>query len=242
MRQNAALHKVEGLEASVENGTWLPDDDYIADIRDRWRTEGYARCRFWGGCHSKELHDPRYCSGYRCDPAYWRKHNIEVGHIMELIAPYVGGNAVEYRRLGELHDLDYLKAPHDDGPISPTKDIHPCPVVNDLEQHGAPKEIMIAILEHSPHGRIDGKPHSVLSQSLFFADNFATCRSAGCPLGSDLKFPRPGRMPNDLWDNLMHLTFAPLKDNATATPWRWQKAVEAIESVFPEPPPISTSL
>jgi hypothetical protein len=161
---------------------------------------------------------------------------------MEMLAPYVGGDRKQYRLVGLLHDVDYLEAPHDlDEPDDrediaaagekENVDIHPSLVVKEMALRGAPLEMTLAILEHAPHARLRDVEMSPMSQALYFADNFATCKSAGCKLG-DEPYPRPANMPAQLWDDLMALEIPSIIDTKTASPGRWKGAAQAIEEVF----------
>ena len=233
------LNKTQGLCQRLRSQPnvvtrWIPDDSYVAACISRWLSDESGLCRFPQECKAKVAGNPQTCSGYRCDAPYWRGHNEDVGRIMVLIAPFVGGDSSQYRIAGLLHDVDYLQVPHDRKDVianAMESDVHPSLLVEDLASRGAPLDMVLAILEHAPHSRLHGVEMSSISQVLYFADNFATCKSAGCVLGEE-PYARPKNMPVELWNALIALEIASIQDADTATVGRWMDAVDAIDEVF----------
>src|SRR5205809_5104943 len=93
---------------------------------------------------------------------------------------------------GLVHDLDYLRYPHDDGKPRTGRlfEIHPMVEVKRLEDIGAPAELLLALMEHAPHTGC--KPSSPLSHALIAADNIATFRAVG------KEMPLPPVIPTEL--------------------------------------------
>jgi predicted hydrolase (HD superfamily) len=84
-----------------------------------------------------------------------------------------------WRVAGLLHDLDYLRAPHD-GEDRGVHESHPVPLVMTLRNLGYPPALTLSILEHSPH--LDLEPSSQMSAALIACDEAATL----CAFGEDI--------------------------------------------------------
>jgi putative nucleotidyltransferase with HDIG domain len=115
----------------------------------------------------------------RCGSAYWRKHCAIVARMMENLA-LERGESSNMRKMwhaaGLLHDLDYLKAPHDQyGRF--VGESHPLPLAVMLQDKGFPPFLILAILEHSPH--LELSMSSQMSAALIGCDEAATLAAFG---------------------------------------------------------------
>lgn len=114
----------------------------------------------------------------RGELAYWRDHGRITGDLMAAMTRRWGGNAALYRRVGELHDVDYLPFPHDgkgDGPR------HPVRLVRALFDAGVHPVVCLAVLEHAPYVGCDTAPSSHLSAALSAAEDLATLAALDPP-------------------------------------------------------------
>lgn len=107
----------------------------------------------------------------RDEPAYWADHGELTGSIMAEIAGLTGRNVDLYRRVGRIHDVDYLAYPHDGRGRG---DRHPVPLVKAMHAAGVHPAICRAVLEHAPYAGFDEGPSSALSASLSAAEDLAT--------------------------------------------------------------------
>ncbi len=82
------------------------------------------------------------------------KHASKVGKLMEEFCPLLGIDSDVGFATGFLYDLDYLKYPHDLNPLD-YLEAHPFPLINNLEELEVSPVIILAILEHSPHLKIE---------------------------------------------------------------------------------------
>jgi hypothetical protein len=151
----------------------LPTGLTLKRLQEKWLPAGSFVCR-----NQKENCDSP-CHDNRCDAGYWLKHSEVVAALMRNMADMLGNDPDLYQAAGQVHDLDYVKAPHDLG----CKDIskaHPVALVKDLMEMGAPPILSLAVLEHSPHLNLE--PSSPLSDALVACDDAATLASTGYDL------------------------------------------------------------
>lgn len=154
------------------------DGDEVKAMFDFWLAPNVFVCQM--GC------DP--CSSYcghaerRCGSGYWRNHSAIVAAMMRAMAEMQGASPEKceiWHAAGLLHDLDYLRAPHDlvghDDHES-----HPIPLVVTLQGLNYPPVLILAILEHSPH--LDLGTSSSMSAALIACDEAATL----CAFGDDV--------------------------------------------------------
>lgn len=118
----------------------------------------------------------------RCDMGYWHGHGNAVGQLMARLARRLGKDPNLYLTTGVLHAIDYLSHPHDLG-LSDPDGGHPLPLVRRLNALGAPRSMLMAILEYGPSTGL--KPSGVLSHALRLCDAMVTCFEA------DADFPLP---------------------------------------------------
>lgn len=139
---------------------------------------------------------PEPCSEFcghrenRCGNAYWRNHSALVANMMRNLARERGGDESTqecWHLTGLLHDLDYLKAPHDK-PGHDEDESHPVPLVLSLRARKLPAGMTLAILEHSPH--LDLGQSSRLSAALIGCDEAATLTAFGDPVAAIPGVPR----------------------------------------------------
>jgi hypothetical protein len=88
---------------------------------------------------------------------------------MERLALKIGGDIELYGTTGLIHDLDYLRHPHDRGIYVGR---HPIPLVKYLMRRNANPYMCLAILEHAPHLKLNNL--SRLSFSLTGCEELAT--------------------------------------------------------------------
>ncbi len=107
----------------------------------------------------------------RGDEDYWSDHGELTGKLMAQIALRARAHVDLYRRVGRVHDIDYLAHPHDGkGP----GERHPVPLVTAMRDSGIHPAICCAVLEHAPHAGFDQQPSSRLSAALSAAEDLAT--------------------------------------------------------------------
>jgi hypothetical protein len=111
------------------------------------------------------------------DTDYWLEHARFTSDLMKAYAVRHNKNIVLYGQMGRIHDVDYLKHPHNSKESGDTA-IHPVPAVVYLLERGVPPVISIAIMEHA--GYIGaGKNYSTqLSAALSACDDLATYAAA----------------------------------------------------------------
>jgi hypothetical protein len=122
--------------------------------------------------------------------AYWRDHGDVTAALMERIARAWGGDILLYRRVGLIHDADYLAYPHD-APGSGAR--HPVPLVRSMREAGVHPAICMAVLEHAPYAGFDREPSSRLSATLSVAEDLATIASLGRPFDGDAELSSRAR-------------------------------------------------
>ena len=121
----------------------------------------------------------------RCDMGYWHAHGNVVGQLMARLARRLGKDPNLYMATGVLHALDMLSHPHDrdsspgDAPSHPEG--HPLPLLERLVEFGAPRSMLLAILEYMPSTGL--VPSGLLSHALRVCDAMATCFEA------EVRFP-----------------------------------------------------
>lgn len=171
----------EGLRKSAQPGEGtLPEGELLGKLRRKWLPAGAFVCRG----QQKDC-NPTSC-GNRCSAEYWLSHSGVVASIMKNLAVLLGADTALYQAAGEVHDLDYVKAPHDLGSEN-LLGAHPVPLVLDLMKMGAPPVLSLAVLEHSPH--LNFKPSSRLSEALIACDDAATLASTSYNLSVEVALP-----------------------------------------------------
>jgi hypothetical protein len=116
-------------------------------------------------------------SNGRGDPEYWADHGELTAALMAEIAWQTGADVDLYRRVGRLHDADYLAHPHDaPGPGAR----HPVPLVLAMDDAGVHPAICLAVLEHAPYAGFEA-PSSRLSAALSAAEDLATLAALDPP-------------------------------------------------------------
>lgn len=114
----------------------------------------------------------------RGDGEYWSDHGELTGKLMAEIARRTNRHVDLYRRVGRVHDIDYLAHPHDaKGP----GERHPVPLVSAMRDAGVHPAICCAVLEHAPHAGFDRQPSSRLSAALSAAEDLATLAAIDPP-------------------------------------------------------------
>jgi len=146
----------------------LPRGATLRRLREKWLPQGLAICR-----NQDEGCEPSSCNN-RCASEYWLGHSEVVAALMRRMAELAGDDPKLYESTGLVHDLDYLRAPHDLGNRDVSA-VHPLPLVRDLMALGAPPILSLAVLEHSPH--LNLAPSSPLSEALIACDDAATLAS-----------------------------------------------------------------
>jgi hypothetical protein len=183
--------------------------------------EGF--CRFPKNCPTNG--QPLQCAN-RCNARYWRDHNQGVARIMATIAHHLGADSELYYTAGLVHDLDYLRHPHDDGKPRADRllEIHPMVEVLRLEKLGAPAELLLALIEHAPHTGC--KPSGPMSHALIAADNIATFRAVG------KEMPLPALIPKELADELCSVPFEPIDDDSTTQENRGDLGTQSLDALL----------
>lgn len=158
----------------------LPRGATLKSLQEKWLPTGAFVCRNQSqGC------DPSSCNN-RCNAAYWLSHCDVVASLMRNLAEVLDDDPDLYQAAGKVHDLDYVKAPHDLGCEEISK-AHPVPLVKDLMAMGAPPLLSLAVLEHAPH--LNLAPSSPLSEALIACDDAATLASTGYDLTNEARLP-----------------------------------------------------
>lgn len=148
----------------------LPRDAGLERLRQKWLPAGSFVCR-----NRRADCDPSSCNN-RCSSDYWLGHSRVVASLMRRVAQWLGDDPDLYQAAGDVHDLDYVKAPHDLGGRD-VSTAHPVPLVRDLIEMNAPPILSLAVLEHSPHLNLE--PSSPLGDALIACDDAATLASMG---------------------------------------------------------------
>lgn len=111
----------------------------------------------------------------RGDQLYWRDHGRATGALMRHMAWQWGGDPELYYRVGCVHDLDYLRFPHDAPQAgSETECAHPVPLARAMRDMGVDPAVTLAVLEHAAYLGLYKKPSSRLSAALSAAEDLAT--------------------------------------------------------------------
>lgn len=114
----------------------------------------------------------------RGDQAYWIDHGRCTGALMRRMARRWGGDPELYYRVGFVHDLDYLRFPHDAGKWVPQdENTHPVPLAFAMRELGVHPAVILAVLEHAPYLGLDAAPSSRLSAALSAAEDLVTMAS-----------------------------------------------------------------
>lgn len=111
----------------------------------------------------------------RGDWEYWRDHGLSTGSLMRRMALQWGGDQELYDAVGRVHDLDYLRFPHD----VPSKNVtdglaHPVPLAGAMRDMGVHPVVTLAVLEHAPYLGLCDAPSSRLAATLSAAEDLAT--------------------------------------------------------------------
>ena len=141
------------------------DSKLIAKILKRFLPEGEVYKCIHGNCGYT------LCAS-TCAPGYWREHGEITQQLMRIVARHVGADEDLYGAVGLIHDVDYLKFPHDIPDIE--GDVHPIPLVKALIEEGVHPAIGLAILEHAPYIGVNDSPTSRLSAALSGCEDLAT--------------------------------------------------------------------
>jgi predicted hydrolase (HD superfamily) len=107
----------------------------------------------------------------RCKKDYWVDHGELTRKYMEHLAVKVNKDMKLYGQVGYVHDIDYLKYPHDN---KSSIDIHPFPLVKYLMNNNIHPYIGLAILEHAAYLGLYKSPTSRLSAALSACEDLAT--------------------------------------------------------------------
>jgi len=136
----------------------------IDQIRNHFMPLGLKNCKLE---HCEKTSCPS-----RCSEGYWSDHGLITKQLMENFANKLGENADLYGVTGLLHDIDYLKYPHDRGEYVGR---HPIPLIKHLMRLNANPNMAIAIFEHAPHLGLANS--SRLSLALTGCEELATLMS-----------------------------------------------------------------
>jgi len=209
--------------AAVEQAAWEPSKSQLDALTAKFLPESQGFCRFPNSCPSS--HEPLNCA-MRCNAKYWRDHNLGVARLMEIIAHHTEADVNLYRIAGLVHDLDYLRYPHDDGARRTGRlfEIHPMVEVEELEKLGAPAELLLALMEHAPHTGC--KPSGPMSHALIAADNIATFRAVG------KEMPLPELVPTQLADELKAVPFERINDDTTTQTNRGDLGTRSLDALL----------
>ena len=171
-------NKLRERESNVKGK--IPTHEELVKISDEWLPEGLVFCRAQTKCENT-------CTlQRRCESSYWKHHNKQVAELMSDFAKLISQDQSLFYATGFLHDIDYLKYPHDYEFYS-LFDAHPFKAVKYLEELDINSSMLLAILEHSPHLNLE--PSNLLSKSLLACDDIITFTSANIELNWDLKLP-----------------------------------------------------
>lgn len=178
----------EILESSYQER--LPNISELKTVIDEWLPSDLVVCRSKVKClDACQFHQ-------RCESSYWLNHTEKVSNLMADFARLNNLDEELYYITGYAHDLDYLQFPHDLENVS-LKDSHPFKCIEFLREINAPRLMLLAILEHSPH--LNLKLSSALSKALLICDDISTFSSA------NLKLEYPNTLPSswiDLFKNI----------------------------------------
>lgn len=152
-----------------DNSDLFISDDNVSELIDEFMPEGTFNCRKLD-CNNKN------CKS-RCNYLYWYDHGQITKKLMESLAKQIDADEEVYGKTGLIHDLDYLKFPHD-RKNKDKENQHPIPLVKKMKEKGIHPEICLAILAHSPHiQRSIDISSSRLSLSLIACEELATLLS-----------------------------------------------------------------
>lgn len=141
-------------------------DETIAELIDEFMPDGTFNCR-------KSNCSIQNCQS-RCSYHYWNNHGLLTKELMELLAKKIGADAAVFGRTGFIHDIDYLRYPHDRGD---NKNAHPIPLVKKMIEKNIHPEICLAVLEHAPYLKLTNDKRSKLSYALTACEELATLLS-----------------------------------------------------------------
>lgn len=149
----------------------VPNKQTIDALFNRWLPDGLYSCRSL----EKDCDHHRR----RCSAEYWRNHSMGVGSLMSKFAEHLGEDPWLYYVTGAVHDLDYVKFPHDRQGIDWAKS-HPLPIALELIEMDVSPLICLAVLEHAPH--LNLTPSSNLSYSLIACGDAVTFAAANAEI------------------------------------------------------------
>lgn len=138
----------------------------------KWLPEGLKNCRVPEHCPAGT------CIG-RCSAEYWSNHDRVVASLMRRFAIELGEDPWLYYVTGAVHDLDYVRFPHDKPGSDPAYS-HPIPITRELLRIGAPPLMSLAVLEHAPH--LNLPPSSPLTHALIACGDSTTFAAAGAEI------------------------------------------------------------
>jgi len=110
------------------------------------------------------------------DIGYWLDHGRVAGELMRCLAQYLSTNPIFYAQMGRLHDIDYVRFPHN--APDPQADVHPVPLARFLSERGVPVEASLAIMEHAGYVGKGSDFATTLSAALSACDDLATYLAA----------------------------------------------------------------
>jgi hypothetical protein len=111
----------------------------------------------------------------RGDWEYWRDHGLSTGALMRHMAVQWRGDQELYDAVGRVHDLDYLRFPHDVPRKTVTDGIaHPVPLARAMRDLGVHPAVALAVLEHAPYLNLCDAPSSRLAATLSAAEDLTT--------------------------------------------------------------------
>ena len=111
----------------------------------------------------------------RGDWEYWRDHGLSTGFLMRRMAVQWGGDQDLYDGVGRVHDLDYLRFPHDVPRKHVTEGVaHPMPLARAMRDLGVHPAVALAVLEHAPYLGLCDAPSSRLAATLSAAEDLTT--------------------------------------------------------------------
>lgn len=108
----------------------------------------------------------------RCSETYWSDHGRITKMLMEKFAIVANEDIELYGTTGLIHDIDYLRYPHDRNHLIGR---HPIPLVTRMMRDNANPNMCIAILEHAPYLGLANS--SKLSLALTGCEELATLLS-----------------------------------------------------------------
>jgi hypothetical protein len=143
------------------------DEQFVLTLEEKYLSGAEMRC----DC------DARSAVGVcekRCSVTYWLDHGRLAGDLMAILAADTGEDVILYRQVGRIHDIDYVRYPHDRGDPGIC---HPFPLVADLMVAGVDPRISLAVFEHAGYVGGGCRFSSKLSAALSACEDLATLMS-----------------------------------------------------------------